>query len=351
MISLTLVQNKKFKLLNTKLKKLKDNQCRIDILCSGICSSDIPRAFDSMAYHYPLVLGHEFVGVIKKIGRKVTRFSEGDLVSAFPLVPCSTCEYCDEDKFNLCNNYNYHGSRIDGSFAESLNVNEWNLFKISKNLPIEKACLIEPTAVVFNIISKIKYNLHYKKKILILGAGFLGQTLSRILKITTNNFQIDILDRNKFKLNISEKYTDEQYLFSKDKDNLYIKKLLDSKYDFVIETTGNNECFKDAVLYAKKDSVVIYSGNINKNLVFNKKEVSNILRKQLILKGVWNSSFKSKNNDWNKAHSFLLKTRNFEDLVTHETELPNAMNLLNLVNKIKKGKKINNYIKGIIKTK
>ena len=356
MISLALIRNKKFKIVNKSLKKLKSDHCRLNILTSGICASDIPRAYDSMAYHYPLVLGHEFVGRITEVGKKVTKFTKGDIVSAFPLVPCcvnkktiNTCENCNEEKFNLCNNYSYYGSRIDGSFAEFLDVNQWNLFKVSKNLPFEQSSLIEPLAVVFNIISKFKNDLNNKKKVLILGAGFLGQILARILKKIARHHQVHILDRNKFKLNLAKIFSTTQYLSLKKKENLYLQKELNSKFDIVIETTGNNECFKDAIMFTKKDGKVFYSGNIDKSLVFKKNEVSDILRKQINIKGVWNSSFKSKNDNWKQAHSFLLKNKTFEELITHEIDLENSAQLLDSIHEMKKGIRKNNYIKGIIK--
>tara|TARA_B100000035_G_scaffold268773_1_gene242355 strand:+ start:114 stop:1190 length:1077 start_codon:yes stop_codon:yes gene_type:complete len=356
MISLALIRNKKFKIVNKTLKKLKSDHCRINILASGICASDIPRAYDSMAYHYPLVLGHEFVGRITEIGNRVTKFNRGDIVSAFPLVPCclhkktvNICENCNEEKFNLCNNYSYYGSRTDGSFAEFLDVNQWNLFKVSKNLPFEHSSLIEPLAVVFNIISKFKNDLNNKKKVLILGAGFLGQILARVLKKIARHHQVHILDRNRFKLNLGKKFSTAQYLTIKEKENLYLKKKLNSKFDIVIETTGNNECFKDAIIFVKKDGKVFYSGNINESLVFKKNEVSDILRKQINIKGVWNSSFKSNNNNWNQAHSFLLKSKELEELITHEINLENSAQLLDIINEMKKGKRKNDYVKGIIK--
>ena len=356
MISLALIRNKKFKIVNKTLKKLKSDHCRINILASGICASDIPRAYDSMAYHYPLVLGHEFVGRITEIGNRITKFNRGDIVSAFPLVPCclhkktiNICENCNEEKFNLCNNYSYYGSRIDGSFAEFLDVNQWNLFKVSKNLPFEQSSLIEPTAVVFNIISKFKNDLNNKKKILILGAGFLGQILARVLKKIARHHQVHILDRNRFKLNLGKKFSTTQYLSLKGKENSYLQKELNSKFDIVIETTGNNVCFKDSIMYAKKDGKVFYSGNINKSLVFKKNEASDILRKQINIKGVWNSSFKCKNNNWKQAHSFLLKSKEFEELITHEINLENSAQLLDAINEMKKGIRKNDYVKGIIK--
>lgn len=90
MIALSLIKNKKFKLVNKELSnRISPTQCRLKILYSGICASDIPRAFDSMAYKYPLVMGHEFIGRIINTGSKVNKFEKGDIVSAFPLIPCS----------------------------------------------------------------------------------------------------------------------------------------------------------------------------------------------------------------------------------------------------------------------
>lgn len=356
MIALSLVENKKFKIVEKSLRKLKEDHCRLTVISSGICASDIPRAYESMAYHYPLVLGHEFVGIISEIGKKVLNFSVGDIVSAFPLIPCCVtkknkviCRSCKDKKFNLCDDYSYYGSRTDGSFAENFDVNQWNLFKISRNLPTEFGSLIEPTAVVFNIVSKLKKDLHSKKKVLVLGAGFLGQTLIRVIKKIARHYQIYIFDRNEFKLDLSKKFSVEQYVSSKSKSNLDIEKKLNSKFDIVVETTGNEECFKKAISFVKKEGEIIYSGNINKNLILQKNKVSEILRKQINIKGVWNSSFKSKNDNWKQSHSFLLKSKDFEELISHESSLENSIKLLDKIYEMKNGKRKNIYLKGLIK--
>lgn len=102
-------------------------------------------------------------------------------------------------------------------------------------------------------------------------------------------------------------------------------------------------------MFSKKDGKVFYSGNVNKGIVFKKNEVSDILRKQINIKGVWNSSFKSKNDNWKQAHSYLLKNKTFEQLITHQIDLENSAHLLDLINEMKKGIRKNDYIKGIIK--
>ena len=123
MIALSLIRNKKLKIIEKKVSdNLHPKKYRLKIIKTGICASDIPRAFNSMAYQYPLIMGHEFVGIVIKSGRRTNQFEKGDTVSAFPLVPCfneisskKTCNYCIEQKFNLCEDYNYYGSRTNGS--------------------------------------------------------------------------------------------------------------------------------------------------------------------------------------------------------------------------------------------
>tara|TARA_Y100001958_G_C21236343_1_gene562864 strand:- start:1981 stop:3060 length:1080 start_codon:yes stop_codon:yes gene_type:complete len=358
MIALSLLHNKKLKLVNKKIsKKVPSSQCRLEILYSGICASDIPRAFESMAYRYPLIMGHEFIGRVIDTGSKCKNFETGDIVSAFPLIPCSvqsarkSCIYCDEKKFNLCDNYDYYGSRRDGSFCEVLDVNEWNLFKLNKKHNLKLYSLIEPTAVSFNIIENLKKIIGSNLDILVIGAGYIGQIVSRILNSQGKKNHIYILDRNKFKLDFVKKYSFKQILVSNknfNKENFVSQ--FNSKFDIVIEATGKDTNFLNALNFAKKDGTVIFAGNIDNQLLFTKNQVSNILRKQLTIKGIWNSSFKSKIDNWKKSEKFISNNHNMDQLITHVSELDSAAELLKNIYLKKKGEIKNNYLKGLIKS-
>lgn len=360
MIALSLIKNKKLEIIEKKVNaKLHSKKYRLKILYSGICASDIPRAFEAMSYKYPLILGHEFVGEIIERGINANKFEKGDIVTAFPLIPCFICEnldeacgYCKINQFNLCDNYSYYGSRVDGSFCEILDVYEWNLFKIKNKTKVshKSLCLMEPVAVAYNIFDNLRLNHLDKKKILVLGAGFISQVIIRVLSNFNKNNKIFLADRNLFKLNLAEKFVKNKYLFSL-KNNNYeniINKIFLNKFDIVIELTGSSENFINAINFVKKEGKVIYAGNINKDLIFKKNEVSKILRKQIEIKGIWNSSFKSKNNNWNSAFTFL-KKNNLDELVTNVTSLENSKSLLNVIYKMKKGLIKNTYLKGVIK--
>ncbi len=106
----------------------------------------------------------------------------------------------------------------------------------------------------------------------------------------------------------------------------------------------------NAINFAKKGGLVLYSGNINKNLLIKKNEVSNILRKELSIKGVWNSTFKSKVDNWKQAEKFLNTNQEIENLITHIADLNDSANLLIDINLKKTGKVKNDYLKGLIKT-
>lgn len=357
MIALSLYKNKKFRLINKNLyKKVLPKQCRLQILYSGICASDIPRAFESMAYKYPLVMGHEFVAKVIDTGTKVNMFEKGDIVSAFPLIPCSinnhknSCENCENKNFNLCSDYDYYGSRRDGSFCEVLDVNEWNLFKIKKKKEIFLNSLIEPTAVSFNIFEKIKKKVDNNSKILILGAGYIGQIILRVINNFNKKTKIFALDRNKFKLYLTKKFSTSQILFSKNHSNITDIMRLKSKFDVVIETTGKDINFLNSIDFAKKGGLVVYAGNIDQGFKISKNQISNVLRKELTIKGVWNSSFKKKIDNWSQANKFISNSNELEKLITHKVDLSNAAKLMTDIFNMKNGKLKNNYLKGVIKS-
>ena len=116
MLNLTLKKNQSFVLDKTESKKVLPDQYKIKVCYTGICASDIPRAFKNGAYYYPLVLGHEFSGKIVERGEKASKYKINDFVSVFPLIPsCNNCSSCKKKQYQLCEQYSYYGSRENGS--------------------------------------------------------------------------------------------------------------------------------------------------------------------------------------------------------------------------------------------
>ena len=141
------------------------------------------------------------------------------------------------------------------------------------------------------------------------------------MKKKNQNINLTTLDRNLFKLKKIKKYSSDQLLFKNKntREDQYILSSLCNKFDVVIESSGNYKNLISSLNFVKKSGVVIFSGNPNNDIKLNKNQISNILRKEIIIKGVWNSSFKKKMNNWKSAENFLgnVHNSNLGQLITH----------------------------------
>ena len=100
------------------MPECKSGYALVEVKAAGICGSDIPRIFETGTYHFPTIPGHEFSGIVREVVDEEYKDLIGERVGVFPLIPCRECTPCKEEKYELCRNYNYLGSRCDGGFAE-----------------------------------------------------------------------------------------------------------------------------------------------------------------------------------------------------------------------------------------
>ena len=102
----------------------------VRVMAAGICGSDIGRVMVTGTYNFPTIPGHEFSGIIERIGSNVNNLAPGDRVAVAPLMPCMECEWCDAGKFSLCDSYDFMGSRRNGAFAEYIAAPARNVINI-----------------------------------------------------------------------------------------------------------------------------------------------------------------------------------------------------------------------------
>ena len=147
----------------------------IRVAAAGICGSDIPRAFQQGAYHYPLVMGHEFSGVVVETSRDgsvqagsrvavylfiamrgvdMGSVQAGSRVAVYPLIPNPDEAITRIGEYAVSNRYDYFGSRRDGAFQELLYVPASNLFGIPDEVDLEEAAMTEPAAVAYHAVNR-----------------------------------------------------------------------------------------------------------------------------------------------------------------------------------------------------
>ena len=104
--------------------KVRDNEVLVKVKACGICGSDIDRVENGGVHFLPIIIGHEFSGIVVGTGSLVKNISLGDHVTAAPLIPCNKCENCLNGHPVMCNDYSFIGSRENGAMAEYVSVPE-----------------------------------------------------------------------------------------------------------------------------------------------------------------------------------------------------------------------------------
>ena len=328
MRAIVLNANKSLALEDRASTKLDEDKCRIDLQATGVCSSDISRSCENGAYHYPLIMGHEMAGKILQIGGKAeVSYQSGDRVAIFPLLPCFDCEPCHRHMYAQCLNYNYLGSRSDGGYAEYVDVSPWNLISVPDGVAMDDAALTEPTAVVTHSAELLEITA--KSKILIIGAGFLGLLALQIFMIYFPDAEVTILDRNPHKLEIAKKLGGAPLLIDGAGDFGWHTKNLDGQFDRVLEATGTTQGYSSALKMCARGGVVVWMGNISGDLELSRSDVNQILRRELTIKGSWNSTYDgSEPSDWTRAIELMDNGLKPSGLVSHFIaleDLPDAL--------------------------
>lgn len=268
--------------------KVDDDSVKVKVAVTGICGSDIPRVWKNGAHNYPIVLGHEFSGVVEEIGKKVKNLSIGDHVVGVPLVPCFECEDCKNGNFSLCKHYSFVGSRQQGSMAEYIVLKESNVFKIDKDITLEEAAFFEPSTVALHAINLVDYQKY--KNVVILGGGNIGSFMIQWIKILGAN-KIVVVGRNKEKLQKTLELGATDIVSTLDDNYLeQLNELTNNRgFDYVFETAGSTELMKLAFKLVKNKGNVCLIGTPTSDLTFTPKLWELLNRKEFKLTGSWMS--------------------------------------------------------------
>ncbi|WP_312430344.1 galactitol-1-phosphate 5-dehydrogenase [Lacrimispora sp.] len=297
-----------------------ENEVIVEVKAVGICGSDIPRIYKTGAHIHPLIPGHEFSGMVIKLGRNVDPKWKGKRVGVFPLISCGKCAQCQKKQYEMCRDYNYLGSRKNGAFAEFVAVPADNLIALPKNVSFEEAAMFEPMAVSVHAMRRIQPKQH--ETIAVCGLGTIGLLILMFLKeagmehilvIGNKDFQKDIV----LQMGISEKsFCDRK---EKNVDQWLMEQTNGQGPDIFFECVGKNETYIQAVNNTAPAGRIMLMGNPYSDMMLEKSVYWKILRNQLTVMGTWNSSFTHDiQDDWHYVLKLLEQKRiTPAELVSH----------------------------------
>jgi L-iditol 2-dehydrogenase len=296
--------------------EMKADEALLKVKAAGICGSDIPRVFDKGTYHFPTIPGHEFAGVIDAVNPGDEALA-GKAAAVFPLIPCGKCGACQIGEYAQCRDYDYYGSRRDGAFAEYIAVKKWNLVFIPPGVSLENAAMAEPCAVAIHALRQAGICLG--DTVAIFGAGTIGLLAAQAAR-GWGAGQVVLADVDKAKLDFAKELGFTSTVDSKSADAVeYIRDISNGKgVDVCIEASGAAAAAEACFLAAKTFGKVVLLGNPAKNMDISQKVYGEILRKQLTLKGAWNSSYNDTCNDWRLALQYMEKgIFDLSKMITH----------------------------------
>lgn len=164
------------------LRGLKSDEVLVNVTACGVCGTDLHIVEGISRSSPPVVLGHEYAGVIADVGTGINEFSIGDLVAIDPNISCGACYFCRRGEVHLCEHLLALGVDIDGGMAESSIVPVSQLYRLPKSMSPEMAAFIEPLSCAVHGIDRAR--IRPGDTVVILGGGTVGLLLLQLARIS-----------------------------------------------------------------------------------------------------------------------------------------------------------------------
>ena len=298
---------------------IKTNDVMIKITHTAICGTDLHiYKWDDWAkktIKTPLVIGHEFCGVICEIGAGVKNLKVGDRVSGEGHLTCGNCRNCRAGKRHLCHKTVGIGVHRDGAFAEYLSLPESNVWPIHNDISSEIASFFDPlgnavhTALSFDITGE---------DVLITGAGPIGLMCVAICKYSGAK-NIVITDINEYRLAIAKELGASKTInIKKDSIDNHLEKLgIKYGFDVGLEVSGNPTAFNSMLTNMYHGGSIALLGILPNNTLI---DWDDVIFKGLKIKGIYGREMYE---TWHKMVQILRGGLNVKKILTHTFPVSN----------------------------
>ncbi len=281
---------------------------------SAICGTDLHiwkwDAWAAKTIPVPMVVGHEYVGEVAKLGSAVKGFEIGEVVTSEGHIVCGHCRNCRAGREHLCPNTLGVGVNRPGSFAEYVCVPAHNVYPIPHGVPEKVAAILDPygnaihTALSFEMVGE---------DVLITGAGPIGIMAVPICH-RAGARNIVITDVNDYRLDLARRMGATRAVNVAKEDLRQVMRDLDMKegFDIGLEMSGNERAFRQML------SAMINGGRIAM-LGIPPGEMSidwnEVIFKSLTIKGIYGREMF---DTWYKGVALIQSGLDLMPVITHE---------------------------------
>ncbi|BBI31912.1 zinc-dependent alcohol dehydrogenase [Cohnella abietis] len=233
--------------------ELKPDEVLIRVERTGICGSELGGYLGHNSLRKPpLIMGHEFAGVVEQLGDQVSTLQLGERVTANPLVTCGTCTYCRNGQSQLCGARALLGAHRPGAFAEFVAVPARNVYPLPDHVSMDEGAFAEPFACAIHICRLLE--LTPTDRLLVYGAGPIGLFALQAAQVYGLR-DIVIIDLNESRLEIARELGG---IAVTGLDQL--KPGSEGEFDAVIDAVGAEVTRRKSMQAARPGGRVIFTG-------------------------------------------------------------------------------------------
>ena len=258
-----------------------DDDVLLEVVNVGVCGSDLHQwtADHSWPVNYPVVLGHEFGGLIAALGKNVSVWKEGDrVVSETAAIINPNSPMSKTGLYNLDPDRKGFGYGVNGAMTRYVRVPARCLHRVPTHLSFEEACLTEPCCVAYNSVA-VNSSVKPGDRVIVIGPGTIGILCAAVARICGAEVAVVGLESDKLRLDIAKQYGCETIIgdateWAKDRDGLGA--------DLIVDAAGASITLKMALQWVRPNGQITKVGWGPQPLGFS---LDPLVQKSVTLKG------------------------------------------------------------------
>ena len=321
-------------MMDQPVPEIGPNDLLVKIGTTAICGTDLHiydwDAWSSETIEVPLIIGHEFMGIVERIGGQVSGFEIGDRVSGEGHVTCGHCRNCRAGRRHLCRNTRAIGVTRPGAFAEYLSIPAVNAFRLPEAIPDQVGAILDPlgnavhTALSFDLVGE---------DVLITGAGPIG-VMAAAVALHVGARHVIITDLNEYRLELARQLGVTRAIHVEHTSIEEAQRELGmlEGFDVGMEMSGSTAAIHDLLANMNHGGRVAVLGIPSAETTI---DWSQVIFKGLVLKGIYGREMFE---TWYKMASLLQSGLDVSPLITHSLQAEEYLEAFELMGSGQTGK-------------
>lgn len=247
----------------------------IRVAACGICGTDRHIMHGAFTTRPPVVIGHEYAGIVEAVGEQVTGLRPGMAVAVDPNMPCGMCRACRRGKVHMCSNLRALGVDVDGGFAEYALAPEGQCYPLPQGVSLLEGAIAEPLACCIHGMDLAQ--VRSGDTVAVIGGGAIGQILAQLARLQGAG-RVVVSDLAPARREMALRLGVDAVIDPQSTDPLAENGPLAGGADVVIEAVGSAATTAQAITWAAPGGTVLWFGvtppgdtvAVEPNLVFEK---------------------------------------------------------------------------------